>query len=147
VGCCLGGACLAGGSDTSCGMLGVACQDCTASAQVCTGGACSAAQDSGTGPCTTKYQHDDGLDSIESTFSDCVPSTPVSSDLAQDECNHNASQCTQACPGSDGGGPTAWCGSGFFGCDCWAFAGSATGHVGEGNANCVCPTPSGPAFH
>jgi hypothetical protein len=139
--------CLSGGSDMSCGIGGVACQNCTVSAEVCMGGVCGTPETSDAGTCTSMFKHDDGLNTIESTFQDCVPSAPVSSALAQDECNHNSTQCVQACPGSDGGGPTAWCGSGFFGCDCWAFAGPAMGHVGQGNTNCTCPKSSDPTFH
>jgi hypothetical protein len=139
--------CLSGLSDTSCGFGGAACEDCTVGANVCMTGVCGTPQATDGGTCTTKFDHDDGLNSILSTFQDCVPSTTVSSALAEDECNHNSSQCSQDCPGVDGGGPMAWCGQGFFGCDCWAFAGPAMGHVGQGGTNCVCPKPSDPTFH
>jgi hypothetical protein len=116
-------------------------------AKVCMAGVCGTPQASDGGTCTSMFNHDDGLSSILSTFQDCVPSAPVSSALAQDECSHNSTQCVQGCSGADGGGPTAWCGSGFFGCNCWAFAGPAMGHVGQGNANCTCPNSNDPTFH
>jgi hypothetical protein len=146
-GCCSQGACIATSTDMLCGVSGVACEDCTASGRTCNAGVCvspTAPSDAGS-TCATPYTHNDGLDSISSTFSDCVPTT-VDSALAQDECLHNSSQCNQACPGADGGGPTAWCGSGFYGCFCWSYAGPAKGSVGS-NSNCSCPTVGGNAYY
>jgi hypothetical protein len=154
-GCCSQGACITTSVDALCGVSGVACVDCTASSQHCSAGTCVTATsppDSGSTPppdagttCSAPYAHDDGLNSISSAFSDCVPPS-VDSALAQDECLHNASSCYQACPGSDGGGPTAWCGSGFYGCNCWSYAGATKGTVAA-NGNCACPTAGGNAYH
>ena len=143
-GCCAGDVCVTSEGDTQCGVGGVACTDCTASGESCSGGTCVTTCNTttckgccDTGVCTAGFV-DTACGSGGAVCADCTMSSETCDTLAVPRvCTGTTSTCPATYGGCGSGVTTATLSVTSGACNSTDLANAAAAcKTGEGSAPC-----------